>query len=82
MVTNIKERLFTRTVKIWLWGIFVGLLFGSYFGRAVESGRVYQDCRIMGSVRVGEAAFKCEQFSKAVLLMPEEGGKNVSKTNK
>ena len=80
-MTNLKERLFTRTVKTWLWGIFVGLLFGSYFGRAVESGRVYQDCRIMGSVRVGEAAFKCEQFSKAVLLMPEEGGKNVSKTN-
>lgn len=82
MGTTIKDIFSIRVLKIWIWGGFVGFLFGVTLGRGVEANKVYKDCRIMGSVRVGDAAFKCEQFSKAVLLMPEGVGKNDSKTNK
>jgi hypothetical protein len=67
-----KELIWNRTVKLWLWGAFVGFSFGTFYGVAVNSDRVFKDCRYAGVVRIGEATFKCEQFSKVVLLTPDE----------
>lgn len=63
--------LLSKTVKAWGAGLFTGLLVGIWLGIGMKMHTVYEDCRVMGSVRVGDAAFKCEQFSRAVLL-PEK----------
>jgi len=57
----------------WIAGILTAVfLVGVGVGYQLKNMTIFQDCRIMGSFRTGEAAFKCEQFSKAVLLIPEK----------
>ena len=55
----------------WLY-VLVGFFFGSFYGVNVQSDKFYKDCRFAGAVRIGEAAFKCDQYSKVVLLTPDE----------
>ncbi len=64
----------TKTINwSWIAAILTAIfLAGVGVGHWLKSISIYQDCRIMGSFRTGEAAFKCEQFSKAVLLIPEK----------
>lgn len=64
--------LWSKTVKAWALGAITGLLFGVWLGMGMKMESVYQDCRVMGSVRLSDAAFKCEQFSKAVLLQEKK----------
>lgn len=74
-----KELLLGRTTKTFLWGTFFGFIVGSLYGVYTGTGRVYNDCRYAGVTRIGEAAFKCEQFSKVVLLTPDEVAKKEVK---
>jgi hypothetical protein len=67
-----KELFWNRTTKLVLWSMAVGFSFGAFYGVAVNNDRVFKDCRYAGVVRIGEATFKCEQFSKVVLLTPDE----------
>jgi hypothetical protein len=63
----------------WTW---IGLTFfalGYGVGIRVEASKMYMDCRYMGSIRINEAAFKCEQYSKVVLLTPDEVVKEKKK---
>jgi len=62
----------SKTTKTFLWGMFFGLVIGSFYGIYTGQGKIYNDCRYAGVTRIGEAAFKCEQFSKVVLLTPDE----------
>lgn len=74
-----KELLISRTTKSWLWGSVFGVILGVWLGGAFERSRVYGDCRYAGVTRIGESAFKCEQFSKVVLLTPDEVIKKEAK---
>lgn len=64
--------IFTKAMKHLAWIVVVNLILGIWIGGALERNRVYSDCRYAGVTRMGEAAFKCEQFSKVVLLTPDE----------
>jgi hypothetical protein len=66
------EFIWNKTTKTFLLGLAVGFILGSFYGVFSASGRIYNDCRYAGVTRMGEAAFKCEQFSKVVLLTPDE----------
>jgi hypothetical protein len=70
-----KEIILSRTTKTFLWGMVFGFILGAIYGVFNGTGRVYNDCRYAGVTRIGEAAFKCEQFSKVVLLTPDEQAK-------
>ena len=70
-----KEFCWNRTTKTFLLGILIGFVFGSFYGVFTGTGRIYNDCRFAGVTRIGESAFKCEQFSKVVLLTPDEQAK-------
>lgn len=74
-----KDWILNRATKNWLWGLLFGCLLGMWFGGAIERTRVYSDCRYAGVTRIGESAFKCEQFSKVVLLTPDEVAKKEVK---
>lgn len=66
------EFMWNKTTKTFLWGVALGFVLGSFYGVYTGTGKVYNDCRYAGVTRIGEAAFKCEQFSKVVLLTPDE----------
>jgi len=66
------EIMLNKTTKTFLWGVALGFVLGSFYGVYTGTGKVYNDCRYAGVTRIGEAAFKCEQFSKVVLLTPDE----------
>jgi len=59
--------------------IFVGVVFGTLFGMYLSESKVHADCRIAGAVRIGGSAFKCEQYSRVVLLTPAEQAKKQEK---
>jgi hypothetical protein len=77
-----KEVIWNRTTKTFLWGAFFGFIVGTIYGTYSGAGRVYNDCRYAGVTRIGEAAFKCEQFSKVVLLTPDEQYEKAKKGEK
>lgn len=64
--------LFSKALKHLAWIIVGNLVLGIWIGSIIEKSRIYSDCRYAGVTRMGEAAFKCEQFSKVVLLTPDE----------
>lgn len=64
--------LFSKALKHLTWIILANLVLGIWIGSYIEKSRLYKDCRFAGVTRIGEAAFKCEQFSKVVLLTPDE----------
>ena len=66
------EFMWNKTTKTFAWGVALGFVLGALYGAYTGTGRVYKDCRYAGVTRIGEAAFKCEQFSKVVLLTPDE----------
>ena len=70
-----KEIYWNKTVKTFLLGALIGFVLGAIYGVFNGTGRIYNDCRYAGVTRIGEAAFKCEQFSKVVLLTPQEQAK-------
>ena len=72
----------SRTTKSWIFGALIGFSCGSYYGVNAEAHRVYKDCRYSGVTRMGETAFKCEQFSKVVLLTPDEQYEKAIKQDK
>ena len=59
--------------------LFVGVVFGTLFGIYLAESKVFNDCRIAGAVRIGGSAFKCEQYSRVVLLTPAEQAKKQEK---
>ena len=52
--------------------VLIALVLGVFVGGYFEQNRLYNDCRYAGVTRIGTAAFKCDQFSKVVLLTPDE----------
>lgn len=62
----------SKFTKDFVWPLLIVFIAGVWFGNFSERNRFYGDCRYSGVTRIGETAFKCEQFSKVVLLMPEE----------
>lgn len=68
-----------KAIKNVVWWAVASFIVGMWFGSFVERNRVYGDCRYAGVTRMGEAAFKCEQFSKVVLLTPDEVAKKEKK---
>jgi hypothetical protein len=67
-----RELMWNKTTKTFLLGLFFGFVIGSFYGVYTCQSKIYNDCRYAGVTRMGEAAFKCEQFSKVVLLTPDE----------
>ena len=67
-----------ETKKQFVW-ILVSLVTGGFVGGYLEQNRLYNDCRYAGVTRIGTAAFKCDQFSKVVLLTPDEQAKKEVK---
>lgn len=59
-------------MKKYVVAVLITLVIGLVLGSTMECGRIFNDCRYAGVTRIGTAAFKCEQFSKAVLLTPDE----------
>lgn len=74
-----KETIWNRTTKVLLVGLAVGFIFGGVYGSYTTNSKTFYDCRYAGVVRIGESAFKCEQFSKVVLLTPDEQDKKREK---
>jgi len=72
-----KELIWNRTTKVFLVGILLGGLLGAVYASYTTSMNLFYDCRYAGVTRIGESAFKCEQFSKVVLLTPQEQDKKV-----
>jgi len=66
------KELFTKAIKNLAWFSIAAFILGTWFGGYLERSRVYNDCRFARVTRMGESAFKCEQFSKVVLLTPDE----------
>jgi hypothetical protein len=73
------KEFFNNAVKIWILALGTGIFIGGLLGSTVERTRIYGDCRYAGVTRMDEVAFKCEQFSKVVLLTPDELAKKVDK---
>lgn len=73
------KELLNKIAKAWLLSLAVGIFIGGWLGSNVERNRVYADCRYTGVTRMGEVAFKCEQFSRVILLTPEEIAKKAEK---
>lgn len=73
------RRILGSIAKSWWWSMFGTLILGMMFGSYLERNRLYNDCRYAGVTRIGEAAFKCDQFSKVVLLTPDEQAKKEEK---
>lgn len=74
-----KEAIWNRTTKVLLMGVLVGFILGGIYGSFTTSSKTFYDCRYAGVTRIGESAFKCEQFSKVVLLTPDEQAKKEVK---
>ena len=66
-----KQLVWNTTTKSFLVGAVVGAVLGGVYATYATNMNLYYDCRYAGVTRVGEAAFKCEQFSKVVLLIPD-----------
>ena len=66
-----KQLIWNTTTKVFLVGIILGGILGAVYASYTTSMSLYYDCRYAGVTRIGEAAFKCEQFSKVVLLVPD-----------
>jgi hypothetical protein len=66
-----KQLIWNTTTKVFLVGIILGGVLGAVYASYTTSMSLYYDCRYAGVTRIGEAAFKCEQFSKVVLLVPD-----------
>jgi hypothetical protein len=62
-------------------GAVVGGIVGAVYASYTTSTSLYYDCRYAGVTRIGEAAFKCEQFSKVVLVL-EDSKKDAKKDPK
>jgi hypothetical protein len=63
---NMKE--LTKGILI---GAVAGGIVGAIYASYTTNMSLYYDCRYAGVTRIGESAFKCEQFSKVVLLVPD-----------
>jgi hypothetical protein len=74
-----KELIWNRTTKVFLVGVLLGGILGAVYASYTTSMSLYYDCRYAGVTRIGESAFKCEQFSKVVLLTPDEVAKKAEK---
>ena len=74
-----KEAIWNRTTKVLLLGLLLGFIFGAVYGSYTTNSKTFYDCRYAGVTRIGESAFKCEQFSKVVLLTPQEQDKKAEK---
>ena len=61
--------------------IFIGVVFGTLFGIYLTEQKLFNDCRIAGAVRIGSAAFKCEQYSR-VILMENRNDERKTETSK
>ena len=72
-------RRFKEWLLDWWQACLVGFVIGLFFGAVIEADAVFKDCRYAGVVRLGESAFKCEQFSRVVLLTPDEQAKKDKK---
>jgi hypothetical protein len=66
-----KQFIWNTTTKVFLVGVILGGVLGAVYASYTTSMSLYYDCRYAGVTRIGEAAFKCEQFSKVVLLVPD-----------
>jgi hypothetical protein len=66
-----KQLIWNATTKVFLAGILLGGILGAVYASYTTNMSLYYDCRYAGVTRIGEAAFKCEQFSKVVLLVPD-----------
>ena len=66
-----KQLIWNTTTKVFLVGVIIGAVFGAVYASYTTNMSLYYDCRYAGVTRIGEAAFKCEQFSKVVLLVPD-----------
>jgi hypothetical protein len=66
-----KQLIWNATTKIFLVGVIIGAVVGAVYASYTTNMSLYYDCRYAGVTRIGEAAFKCEQFSKVVLLVPD-----------
>lgn len=66
-----KQLIWNTTTKVFLMGIILGGVLGAVYASYTTNMSLYYDCRYAGVTRIGEAAFKCEQFSKVVLLVPD-----------
>jgi hypothetical protein len=66
-----KQLVWNTTTKSFLVGVIVGGVLGGIYASYTTNMNLYYDCRYAGVTRIGEAAFKCEQFSKVVLLTPD-----------
>ena len=74
-----RDTIWNNTTKTFLWGGLLGFIVGTFYGVYTGASKVYNDCRYAGVTRVGEVAFRCEQFSKVVLLTPDEQDKKREK---
>lgn len=74
-----KQFIWNTTTKVFLLGILLGGVVGAVYASYTTSMSLYYDCRYAGVTRIGEAAFKCEQFSKVVLLVPDTQVKKEAK---
>jgi hypothetical protein len=66
-----KQLVWNTSTKVFLVGVLVGFLLGGAYSAYTTNMKLYNDCRYAGVTRIGEAAFKCEQFSKVVMLIPD-----------
>lgn len=47
-----------------IWGMGIGLLFGSAFTIHSQTRAIKQDCDVMGVFRMGEIAYACQPWNK------------------
>ena len=73
-ITTKAHSLWNEMRKQFTW-MFFALVVGFILGSISESSRIYNDCRYSGVTRIGQSAFKCDQFSKVILLTPAEQSK-------
>jgi hypothetical protein len=74
-----KQLIWNTGTKGLLVGVIIGGVLGAIYASYTTNMNLYYDCRYAGVTRIGEAAFKCEQFSKVVLLTPDEQDKKREK---
>ena len=72
METPTKTKRFLLDFKKQFVWMLVAFIFGVVVGDYFEKSRVFNDCRYAGVTRIGQSAFKCDQFSKVILLTPAE----------
>ncbi len=59
-------------IKIWAYGLAIGLLLGGFVGYKQAYTNILKDCQIVGMFRIGDAPLSCTYHLVDIPSLPKE----------